>query len=328
MKIRDRVYDEMEIIEPVLAEIIGSSALQRLKKIDQAGYRPLWVKPEAEVGECDNSRFAHSLGVCLLLKKYGAPLEEQIAGLIHDVSHSAFSHCIDYVLAAGSEKEQSHQDNIFDKFVRKTEIPEILAKYKFDLDYILDDRNFPLKEKDLPDLCADRIDYSLRTAVIFGEIGQQDRDYLLENLATENSDWIFRGFDSAKKYTELFRRLNTYYYSSLPSAVMFRTVGDYLRHALASGYISESDLYTTDEAVLDKIKPHHAQDARLKLLFDRMNKKVGYKNDPEVFCKSRAVDPLCRHNGSIKRVSEIDKSWSKFLKQELKPKRYFLKFEK
>jgi HD superfamily phosphohydrolase len=152
MKYTDRVYGEFEITEPVILELINSPSLQRLKDIDQAGYRPLWVKPDAYTGEYDHSRFAHSLGVYLLLRKYDAPLEEQIAGLIHDASHSAFSHCIDYILDSGSEKEHNHQDNLFDNFIRKTEIPEIIKKYGFDLDYILNDKNFPLKERGLPDL--------------------------------------------------------------------------------------------------------------------------------------------------------------------------------
>ena len=178
MEYIDRVYGRFEIVEPVIIELINSPSLQRLKNIDQTGYRPFWVKPDIEIGKYENSRFAHSVGVYLLLKIYNAPIEEQIAGLIHDVSHSAFSHCIDYVLDSGSEKEHNHQDNIFNEFVRKTEIPEILKKYGFDLDYILDDKNFPLKERDLPDLCADRIDYSLRTAVIFGELSEKDKNYL------------------------------------------------------------------------------------------------------------------------------------------------------
>ena len=33
----------------------------------------------------------------LLIKKLGGSVEEQIAGLLHDVSHTAFSHVIDYV---------------------------------------------------------------------------------------------------------------------------------------------------------------------------------------------------------------------------------------
>ena len=143
MKYIDRVYGEFEITEPVILELINSYSLQRLKGVDPIGYRPLWAKPNVDIGEYEYNRFSHSVGVCLLLKKYGAPLEEQIAGLIHDVSHSAFSHCIDYVLDSGSEKEHNHQDNLFDSFIRKTEIPDIIKKYGFDLEYILNDDNFP-----------------------------------------------------------------------------------------------------------------------------------------------------------------------------------------
>ena len=324
MKYIDKIYGNIEITEPVILDLIYSKTLQRLKDIDQAGYQEPYF-PDTQL-----SRFEHSVGVFSLLKKYGSPIEEQIAGLIHDVSHSAFSHCIDYVLDAGSEKEHNHQDNVFADYVRNSEIPVILKKYDIDLEYILDDKNFPLKENKLPDLCADRIDYSLREARVFREI--ESAQYFLDNLTAENGNWIFDNFESAKSYAELFLKLNTNYYASLPSAVMFRTVGDYLRYALSKGYISENDLYTTDKIVLSKIEPYHNNDERLGLLFDRMNNKIGFKNDPndyeaKVFCKSRAVDPLCQEDGAIKRVSDIEPKWVDIIKQELEPKVYFLKFD-
>lgn len=333
MKYTDRVYGEFEITEPVILEIINGPSLQRLKGIDQAGYRPLWAKPDIKVGKYDHTRFAHSLGVYFLLRKYGASLEEQIAGLIHDVSHSAFSHCIDYVLDSGSETEHDHQDNLFDDFIRKTEIPDIIKKYGLDLEYILDDENFPLKEKGLPDLCADRVDYSLKTAVIFSELNEKDKGYFLENLDTENNNWVFKNFESAKKYAELFLRLNQVYYAGLSSAIMFRAVGDCLKYALQKGYISEADLYTTDKIVLEKIKMFLNKDEKLKLLWERMNNKVKVGNNPnnydaQVFCKSRIVNPLFRDNGILKRVSEAEPRWNDIIKQESKPKQYFLKFER
>ncbi len=325
MKYTDRVYGNFEIKESVILELINSKTFQRLKEIDQAGYF------EPHFPGTAHSRFEHSIGVYLLLKMYDAPIEEQIAGLIHDVSHSAFSHCIDYVLDAGSEKEHNHQDNVFDEFVRKSEIPEMLKKYGLDLEYILDDKNFPLKEKDLPDLCADRIDYSLRTATVFKEI--ENGKYFIDNLLAENGNWVFKNFESAEKYAKLFLKLNTDYYVGLPSAVMFRTVGDYLRYALSKNYISETDLYTTDKTVLEKIEPHIKTDSKLSMLFDRMNNKIGFRNDPndyngKVFCKSRVVNPLCRHNGKIKMVSEVNPSWNDIIEHESKPKEYFLKFDK
>lgn len=330
----DRVYGKVEISEPVVLELIKSPAIERLKGIDQAGYRPLWVKTDVKLkNRYDNSRFSHSVGVYILLKKYGASLEEQIAGLIHDISHAAFSHCIDYVLEEGSEKEHNHQDNIFEKFVRKTEIPEILKKYNFNIGYVLNDMNFPLKEKPLPDLCADRLDYSLRTAVIFEVINEKELNYFLNNLGVKDKRWIFRNFYSAKKYAELFFKLNNNYYAGIKSAVMFRTVGDCLRYALEKKYISALDLYTTDEEVIKKIKGNLNKDRNLKLFFQRMDGQIKIQNNPKnydarVFCKSRIVDPLCEHKGKIKRVSEIDKKWAEVVKKESQPKEYFLKFAK
>ncbi len=327
MKYKDSIYGEFDITEPVILELIDSPLLQRLKGVDQAGYEPLYVKRKSNC-----NRFAHSVGVYLLLRQYKAPIEEQIIGLIHDVSHSCFSHCIDYVLKNGSEKNQSLQDDVFDNFIKNSEIKKIVEKYDFDINYILNNDNFPLQEKELPDLCADRIDYSLRDALSFQEIREQDKDYIFENLITENQNWIFKNLESARKYANLFFRMNTKYWSGLPSAIMFRIVGDFLKHALEKNYITEKDLYTTDNFVIQKIKKFIDKDEKLALLWKRMNNKTKTINDPnnydvQIFCKSRIVDPLFKdENKQIKRLSDIDQEWKKRVKQESQPKQYFLKF--
>jgi HD superfamily phosphohydrolase len=325
MKIIDRVHGEQEITEPVIRELIEGPTMQRLKAIDQAGYF------EPFFPGFSHSRFEHSVGVYLLLRKYQAPLEEQIAGLIHDVSHTAFSHCIDYLLNADSPHKQDHQDNIFENFVRKSEIPDILKKYNINLEYVLDDKNFPLKEKDLPDLCADRIDYSLRTARVLNDFSITEVNEILSHLIAEKGDWIFTDQPYARKFSELFMLMNTKYFASLQSAVMFQTVSDYLRHALEHSHIEKSDIFTTDRYVLEKIAPHQASDPILLHLFDRMNNKITYTNDPsnfqsKVVCKARIVDPLFQDGDTVKRLSESDSGWKIILERELQPKEYFLRF--
>ena len=171
------------------------------------------------------------MGVYLLLKRYGASLEEQIAGLIHDVSHGTFSHCLDYVFAEGSQKEQTHQDNIFEAFVKTTDIPDILQKYGLAIDYIIDDTHFPLKETNLPDLCADRIDYSLRTAHHYDKQTTEQISYFLEHLVAQDEKRMFDNLASAKKYAEMFYAMNDKYMSDMPTAIMFQTVGDCLKYA-------------------------------------------------------------------------------------------------
>jgi uncharacterized protein len=325
MKYADRIYGEFEITEPVILEIINSPKIQRLKGVDQAGYFEPYFPGTA------HSRFEHSVGVYLLLKKYGAPIEEQVSGLIHDISHSVFSHAADYFFSTGSQKEHNHQDNSFKNYVRASSIPKILKKYGFDFEYILDDKNFPLKENNLPDICADRIDYSLRGILIF-KIGERnDIKYILQNLKAENGKWIFSDVESAEKFAKYFKILNEKHYCGMISALLFSVTGNYIKHAIKKKYISLEDLYTTDDAVIQKISAYLKEDKKLKYLFDRMNNKVKFKNDSDnfeehVFCKSRVIDPLCYHGGKIMRVSEINPEWKKIIKEEMKPKEYFLKF--
>ena len=67
MTYKDRIYGEVEILESVILDLINSKSLQRLKGIDQAGY----FKPYFP--NSGYNRFEHSLGVFIILKKYGAP---------------------------------------------------------------------------------------------------------------------------------------------------------------------------------------------------------------------------------------------------------------
>jgi len=326
MLVSDRVYGEISITEPIILELLNSPFLQRLAGIDQCGY----TKPYYRADQIIN-RLEHSIGVYWLLKEYGAPLAEQVAGLIHDVSHSAFSHSIDYVLENGNGKEQNHQDNIFENFARNSDIPKILKKYGLDLDYILADKNFPLKETSLPDLCADRIDYSLRTAIAYGIASATDIQEILNNLITKDNNWIFKNLAGAEKYANLFRFLNTEYYTSALSGVMHNAIGDYLRYALERGYLKESDLYTTDQEVLNKVAAHHKNDQKLVNLFNCANNKINFKDDPldcdkEIYLKSRLVDPLFLNGHKIARLSQAIPKWKEIIKKESGYKTIYLKF--
>jgi len=334
MKYQDKVYGNFNITEPVILELLNSPALKRLRDIDQGGYELLIAKTRNKTTKLfGHDRLAHSVGVYLLLKKYNAPIKEQIAGLIHDVSHLAFSHCIDYVMKTGNGKKQNHQDNSFNNFIKKTPIPPIFKKYGFDLEYILNDKNFPLKEKLLPDLCADRIDYILREGIIFKEITVIQARKMLDNLTIKNDRWIFKNFKTAKKFARLFYKMNRDYYADFSAATMFRAVGDCLKYALDKDYIAHGDLRTTDKLVIAKIKKYLKKDKYLKLLWRRINGNIKARQnrenyDARIFCKSRIVDPLFMDKGKIKRLSGAEPSWSKIVKQELRPKEYFLKFEK
>ena len=60
----DKIYGTVEIDEQVVLDIINSPTMQRLKGIDMAGY----FHPYFPGGQ--HSRFEHSVGVYLLLKRF------------------------------------------------------------------------------------------------------------------------------------------------------------------------------------------------------------------------------------------------------------------
>ena len=144
--------------------------------------------------------------------------------------------------------------------------------------------------------------------------------------------WVFKDKDLAKKYTYLFLEINNWFWSSIETAVMFKTTGDLVRYAIEKKILTKDDLFTTDEEVWAKIRPVAEKDDDLKLLVDRANNKFEYKfhskdgYDLHTLCKSRVVDPLFLENKTLKRVSEIDSEFLKLKEKYSKPKEYYIKF--
>ena len=326
MEYQDKIYGKVEIKEPVILDLINSKSMQRLKGIDQAGPFDAYF-PHDNV-----TRFEHSLGVYILLEKFGASLLEQISGLLHDVSHTAFSHVADYVFHDGSGKYKNFQDEELENFIKKSEIPAVLKKYGVDYNDILDESKFLLQEKELPDLCADRIDYFLRDALAIKKISKQEINEFLKNLAVVKNFWVFKNKDIARKYAYLYLEVNDLYWSGLESAVMLKNMGELIKYCLRKKIITQQDLFATDKEVWDKIRPEAKKDKDLKFLLDKADNKYKYiagsKKDYDLYAlnKSRVVDPLFLEDGKIKRVSDIDKKLANLKKNPSRTKEYYIKF--
>lgn len=326
MKYQDKVYGTTKIDEPVILDLIKAPSLQRMKGVDQHGHFEPYFPGTAY------SRFEHSLGVFILLKNFGAPLLEQISGLLHDVSHTVFSHVADYVFNDGSGEKQNFQDDCFEEFIEKSEIPEILKKHKIYYKDILNDSKFPLKEKELPELCADRIDYFLRELGGTKKATQKEINEFLDNLTIINNLWVFRDRELAQKYAYLFLEINNWFWSGIETAVMFKTMGELVKHTIKKNILTKEDLFTTDKEVWVKIRSAADKDEDLKLLVDRADNKFEYKlcdeddYDLHALCKSRVVNPLFLENSNLKRLSEVDSIFFKLKEKYSKPKEYYIKF--
>ena len=299
MMYRDKIYGEFEITEPVLQNLINSEAMARLQKINQYG---TWVYFDPKFS---TTRLEHSMGVFYICQKFGAALPEQIAALLHDISHTAFSHVVDFVF--GSEKNQDYAENLEEEFIAKTDIPEILAKHGFDYKKIHDNKNrYSIMERSSPALCADRVDYFLRDASLYGKISIEDAKKILSDIIFTGAELAFLNRDTAYFTAKKFMEMAEMWSSPIQSA-MFYELAEAIKAAMAGGILTEDDLFTYDEAVMKKMR-----DANLPEINEHL-KYIGpgtiAVQDPEgthIKTKVRFIDPSVTFLGSASRLSALN----------------------
>ncbi len=307
MIIEDKVYGSENIRESVLVDLINSPSLQRLKGIAQFGI------PDEYSHKKGFSRYEHSIGTFILLKKLNANLEEQIAGLIHDVSHTAFSHVVDSVI--GNPEKEDYQDSIHKEFIKKSSIKNILDKYGFSFEKISKLENFYLLEKEAPSLCADRIDYCLRELILGSE-----RDYVQNiflDLEKKDNQIVFRNQKTAEIFAKEYQKMQKDHWGGDQARTRYSILSNVLKKALNSKIIFLEDLNQTDNYVLEKL--NNSGD---KFILENLNllksnlKIIEDKKGIELKKKFRYIDPEISVNGSFKKLSDLSKDYFDFINLE------------
>ena len=229
MKISDLVYGDFEVNEEVLIDLINCRAVQRLKGISQFGM------PDEYYFKKGFSRYEHSIGVMLLLRKLGADLEEQVAGLLHDISHTAFSHVADWLF--GSYHNEDYQDKIHLEMIEKLGVPQILEKYGFDYRKIADIEKFSLLERDTSYLCADRVDYALREIKDFEN--KNNFKLVLEGLVAYKGKLVFNSKEAAEIFSRGFAVCQKEHWASNEAKTRYHILASVLRRGMDKKIILE-----------------------------------------------------------------------------------------
>lgn len=322
MQYTDRIYGSSDIVDPVIAEIIASEAMQRLKRVNQYGasfYR---------FAHLTTNRFEHCVGVYLLLRQFNATLEEQIAGLLHDVPHTAFSHVVDFVFG-GAEVGTFHEE-FHKEVIHNSTIPTILEKHGFQLDHIMDKHRFHLLERDLPDLCMDRVDYCFRDLVTDNMMTIQQVEQLLSNMTRFEDKIVFENQESARLFADKFRQGDAQLWGHPLQSALYYLFAEALKTALFENIITFKDLFSVDEAVYDKLAQSNHPLITKNL---QMVKTAKVQEDPGQYdfyikTKIRLVDPLVLVGGAALRLSHLDDQFRQ-TQEDYRQKRqegYYLKF--
>lgn len=285
MVVEDPVLGRHAVVEPLLVDLLATRAVRRLQGVHQAGAAYL-----VRSGR-DASRHEHAVGVMLLLNRFGASLAEQAAGLIHDVSHTAFSHVADQVF---DNRNESYHDQLFAELVLGSEIAAVFERHAIVLETVLDVHRWPLLERPLPDLCADRLDYTLRDLWHVGWINHDEIQSFLAALAVHDGQFVVTDLAAAVWFTEQYHRAVTELFMHPLELYANRRLADAIQAALHSRVLTSTDLLLEDTDVLDKLRA--AGDATITRLLAGLRPGIGAIEDKarfdiHVFSKARYVDP-------------------------------------
>src|SRR3954471_12530327 len=212
MRWNDRFYGDVEISDPRLLALISCPTFRRLRGIRQAG-PSAFAYPFKTV-----TRHEHSLGVHLLLRRLGAELREQVAGLLHDISHTAFSHAVDFIV---SSEEQDHHEHLKPVFLERPDMIAAIGRLGYTPADFFDDSVYPLLERPLPWLCADRLDYFFRDGLACGAARPEQVARFLADLNVIDRTIVFAHADVAREAVELYALMNREWWASPTEAYIY-----------------------------------------------------------------------------------------------------------
>ena len=307
MKYTDTVYGSHSITEPMILDLLESQTLQRLRGVLQHGIT-------AVLGiTFPITRFDHSVGAMILVQRNGGSVSEQIAALLHDVSHTAFSHVADFVF--GGPTGVSYHEVKRREWMAQSDIPAILSKYGVDWTRFLDDERFPLLEQPSPRLCADRVDYFLRDSLALGILTQAEAAKLFESLAVAEGRLAVRDLDAARLFGYRYIETDKTSWSKTTAILLYELTARAIRAALERSVITENDLWGTDQVLWDIISQSKdpAVAASTKLIL-RYRDFVVDDSEPTVRLqrKIRCIDPDVLTDGRIRPLSALDGEFRRY----------------
>jgi hypothetical protein len=315
----DVLWGKIEFSEPVLEELAQSKPMQRLRGISLAG-ASRYLRPERVL----ITRYEHSLGVMHVLAMLGAGLEEQIAGLLHDIPHTAFSHTADIVFP---NEEYNYHERFQHDIVMRSTIPAILARHGIELRAALEPDLFPLLEQPLPDLCADRIDYALRDLRGAGLVTTAQAKSFLTYLVPTPDGLLVSNVEAALWFSRLFHEANDLFWTGPAEAGAYWALAGAIKRAYAIGAFSDDDLFSTDEEAMQKLRSPDDQivQAYLSLLQPGTLFYEAGEGEPHfhTHMKQRSIDPLVMTPGTDQptRLSRISKEYAQHLRGREKRQR-------
>jgi uncharacterized protein len=321
MNYLDSIYGPVEIDEPVLLDLMATQAMQRLRGVLQHGITALIGLTQPV------TRFDHSVGAMLLVRRLHAHAErnamqskhardslaEQIAALLHDVSHTAFSHVIDYVV--DGHDSQSYHEEWKEAHLAASDVPETLARHGYDWRDFLHEEDYPLLEQPAPRLCADRLDYFLRDSRDLSLSTLDQIQHALDHLIVYDGRIGVDGIEVARWLAYTFIAADKASWANFREVGLYEVTARAIKAAMQIGAITEDDFWGTDDQLWRKL--HAIENAEVQRQLRSVSPATRFEWDEvnptfRVSTKLRTIDPDVLIGADFQPLSMLDADFARY----------------
>ena len=273
------------------------------------------------------SSLDHSIAVALIVWHFTHDKKQTLAGLFHDISTPAFKHCIDFM--NGDHMKQESTEGLTSEFIRRSgDVVKLLNRDGIKLEEIDDYHIYPIADNDVPQLAADRLEYSFSNAyyiykmITLDDIREFYDDIEVQQNESGKPELGFKTKAIARKFVCLTSKLSTIYRNDKERYSM-QLIADILKRMRDDGDLTVEELYDMKEsdmiARIEKSKYGKVfrQWRKAKRLHSSSLKPSGvyYVYQP---AKIRYIDPLCRvGDNRFERTSKICKIAEKAIAKNL-----------
>ena len=292
------------------------------------------------------SRLDHSIGVALIIWNFTKDKTQTIAGLLHDISTTVFSHVSDF--RKGDALTQTSTEEPTQKMILSDSVLcNLLQQDGIDPKKVVDYHVYPIADNEIPSLSADRLEYMYPSGAAL------DGSWSLEEIAkTYNDLTIFKneenkdelGFNSveiAELYCKKFCMIG-HILQLNENKLALQLLGKIMSKAVEVKVLKEDDFMTLSESkIIEKIesfignKTLNGDEKKFATMYNtfRKMKKVEHTNqklsEDEYFgvslkVKQRYINPLVKvaTAGNLdcvqaKRLSEVSEFANSLIKDFL-----------
>lgn len=201
-------------------------------------------------------------------------------------------------------------------FLKESGLEEVLLKHGFTAEEVYHKNpQFIALDRELPDLCADRIEYNLQGGLLRGLIEPDAFSSIVSSLKYENNTWLFENAESALQVGLCSLKMTETLWGAPWEAIAYRFAADALKRSFQIGLVTFTEFhFSTDELVWNKLsqsKDPFIQDCVQKMvqIHSAFTLTTKERSDKVLHLKFRGIDPMVKTAEGYAKLTDLDSDY-------------------